>query len=282
MIIVSNGTENKGLSCEIVRDLLPLYCDGVVSEATQTAVREHLEDCEICTEEYNELCAPLPIEESEPSTLERFKSMMQKQKIKRALITVIAVIVTCGLLAAAYFGQSQLPIIDVPADEIVVHGAYRYETEEGYKFFVLHSIPSYDYCVSRVSEEETEYGRTLVMSIKKPLISRKNPELNLNDGIMDYECGYDTGGENGELVFEDFDALKFGGQIVWTKAENADDEIPDYVHAYRDFTDPQGGVSHWFASSEEGYFGVVYDDGRTIHWDFDGNVLYDSEAADSE
>lgn len=36
------------LPCEIVKDLLPLYQDGICSEKTKTAVEEHLHECKEC------------------------------------------------------------------------------------------------------------------------------------------------------------------------------------------------------------------------------------------
>lgn len=36
------------LSCEVVQDLLPLYCDEVCSPESRQAVEAHLEDCEKC------------------------------------------------------------------------------------------------------------------------------------------------------------------------------------------------------------------------------------------
>lgn len=39
--------KNK-LSCEIIKDLLPLYVDKLVSEETKNAVDEHIEECEGC------------------------------------------------------------------------------------------------------------------------------------------------------------------------------------------------------------------------------------------
>lgn len=36
------------ISCEIVQDLLPLYCDGVCSQDSKQAVEAHLKDCEKC------------------------------------------------------------------------------------------------------------------------------------------------------------------------------------------------------------------------------------------
>ena len=33
------------MNCEIVRDLLPLYADGLCSEESRRAVEEHLKSC---------------------------------------------------------------------------------------------------------------------------------------------------------------------------------------------------------------------------------------------
>ena len=38
-------------TCEVVKDLLPLYHDGVCSEASNEIVRAHLEECDSCREE---------------------------------------------------------------------------------------------------------------------------------------------------------------------------------------------------------------------------------------
>ena len=36
------------MNCDIIKDLLPLYCDGVCSEETSRAVEEHLTTCPAC------------------------------------------------------------------------------------------------------------------------------------------------------------------------------------------------------------------------------------------
>lgn len=40
------------MSCNVVRDLLPLYDEGLTSEETNTVVRSHLDECKDCTEYY--------------------------------------------------------------------------------------------------------------------------------------------------------------------------------------------------------------------------------------
>ena len=37
-------------NCDLIRDLLPLYQDGVCSENSRQAVEEHLKDCKGCTD----------------------------------------------------------------------------------------------------------------------------------------------------------------------------------------------------------------------------------------
>ena len=37
------------ISCDIIQDLLPLYCDGVCSQDSKQVVEAHLQDCEKCS-----------------------------------------------------------------------------------------------------------------------------------------------------------------------------------------------------------------------------------------
>ena len=49
------------LSCEIIKDLLPLYCDSICSEETKAAVEEHLTDCVPCSEELKKMKSDMPV-----------------------------------------------------------------------------------------------------------------------------------------------------------------------------------------------------------------------------
>ena len=51
---------SEKLSCHVVEDLLPLYLDGVVSEATGQDIEEHLAGCPACAAKLEELHAPAP------------------------------------------------------------------------------------------------------------------------------------------------------------------------------------------------------------------------------
>ena len=263
---------NKKLDCDIVRDLLPLYHDGVVSENSSLAIKQHLENCTECQKEYEVLCADIPVEAEVFTTKKQFSNMMKKSKRKRFFISVVAVIIICAIVIGGYFLQLQIPVVNIPKDDITVHSAYKYETEEGYKLFVLYSYSDLGHTVGDISLKENE--NTLVMNIKKPFLSQKFEGVNTRDEVWRYEYGYGSG-DNGEIEYVDFDKVEFAGNTIWDINENANEVIPEYVYAYEDFEEMNGEVVSWVTDLEKGYVGAGYKDGRFIAWDLDGNVLYE-------
>lgn len=53
------------MTCEIVRDLLPLYIDDACSEGSRRLVREHLKNCAECEKEYRLMMQPAKEEQTE-------------------------------------------------------------------------------------------------------------------------------------------------------------------------------------------------------------------------
>lgn len=49
----------SNLSCEIIQDLLPLYCDGVCSEESEKAVLAHVQTCGRCREALQSMRLPV-------------------------------------------------------------------------------------------------------------------------------------------------------------------------------------------------------------------------------
>ena len=45
----------QNIPCELIRDLLPLYVDGLTSEASNREIKEHLETCGSCRERYERM-----------------------------------------------------------------------------------------------------------------------------------------------------------------------------------------------------------------------------------
>lgn len=70
---------NRELDCEIVKDLLPLYVDGMVSDVSKKSIEDHLEHCKDCTEMYQNMDFGLE-EEKQPAEVEDVKRFLKKTK----------------------------------------------------------------------------------------------------------------------------------------------------------------------------------------------------------
>ena len=84
---------NYKINCNIIRDILPLYVDGVVSADTSALVEEHLTECEDCRQEAERMKAhmSLPdsgeVEEAEAKVIKDFKKEFRKKSRINALKT---------------------------------------------------------------------------------------------------------------------------------------------------------------------------------------------------
>ena len=86
------------MNCNVIRDLLPLYAEDMVSPESKALVEDHLQDCESCTKELENLknTPKLPLE-VETGSLRRVENAIQKRRTLTALaaaMTAIALIVT--------------------------------------------------------------------------------------------------------------------------------------------------------------------------------------------
>ena len=90
----------KKINCNIIKDILPLYVDGVVSDDTKEMVEEHLEYCEECKKEVGLMKQELYIPaEKEVSIIKNFKSKWRKKKF---VISVVSILLT-GLILFGSF-----------------------------------------------------------------------------------------------------------------------------------------------------------------------------------
>lgn len=85
------------MKCEIIRDLLPVYCDGLASEETRAEVDRHVSECDDCRERLR------LIKEAVPDVPE--PDIQPMKKIKRSLRLRLALVigmVCLGLFAGLY------------------------------------------------------------------------------------------------------------------------------------------------------------------------------------
>ena len=119
------------MKCNVARDLLASYCDGLLEEETKKEVEAHLTECEDCRrlkESYTaEFTADrtIPEEKEKINPFKKLKRRMKKNKV-RAVIAILAasmMVVGAGLLTWGQVIKNNLPSWDSVLQTIEVRRA---------------------------------------------------------------------------------------------------------------------------------------------------------------
>ena len=116
------------LSCEVIKDLLPLYHDNVCSEESHLLVEDHVSRCRNCQEylekfskDYN--YPALNQEEAKP--MQSIAKIWRKDKAKSFIKGSLIALTICSLMIGLFIGLTQWKIIPVPADLLEVTDVYQ-------------------------------------------------------------------------------------------------------------------------------------------------------------
>ncbi|HOO79196.1 MAG TPA: zf-HC2 domain-containing protein [Lachnospiraceae bacterium] len=118
------------IDCDIIRDLLPLYSEGMVSTKSTEMIEEHFTECEACQKQYQKMMIPAPVVTFDTAPAKNFKKYVTKKKRrfgwKIALITAAAIISITALYFLIFGGAIGLLILssvtaDVEMDTDVSH-----------------------------------------------------------------------------------------------------------------------------------------------------------------
>ena len=89
------------MTCDVIRDLMPLCADGVASEDSRAAVEAHIRTCEACRALYESMCAPMEATEvKEPDYMDAVRQ--QKKENRRFILLTYGV--TLGVLLLLMVG----------------------------------------------------------------------------------------------------------------------------------------------------------------------------------
>ena len=84
------------LTCDIIKDLLPLYVDGVISEDSRKLVDEHLESCSECKEYHEKLISSdVPIKKAADDKA-ALKRIRRKINMRKLLVGCVAALVVAA------------------------------------------------------------------------------------------------------------------------------------------------------------------------------------------
>lgn len=244
------------LNCDIVRDLLPLYHDRVVSEETEKAVRAHLEKCECCRGEYEKIDEGLPFvsEKKKPSGLLRV--IRSKALIKGVLISLLASVII--VFSVMYLTMETVVLLS--AEDYKIYGVYSYN---GYNV-VISDVYANHANVLRVNDKNGGFS----VEYTRPVIYGKYKPEDIRTNIFYYPCENTeniTGiSINGALHEFCRDVPEYVRVAVDCRIYNMQNDIPSYyvgvckntVSAYK--SDENSDFTVWKS------------------WMLDGTVIYDS------
>ena len=98
------------LHCDVIKDLLPLYVEGMVSAQTRTLVQEHLAICESCNKEWEEMREPAALPpDVNILPLQQIKAALRRKKMLTILLSVILTLIALSIVAGYALSPQFIP-----------------------------------------------------------------------------------------------------------------------------------------------------------------------------
>ena len=154
---------NYRIPCEIIRDLMPMYADGLTSETTNREIRVHLEECGTCREMYERMKADMEgVSQTagKPSEIDYLKKV-RRRNVRNVVLGAAGVFLVMGtvlfmkLFVIGYPTESymvaytdvngeQVNVGGTMIDSAAVYRGYKLAQEDGAERLVIYScLPSF-------------------------------------------------------------------------------------------------------------------------------------------
>ncbi len=119
------------MRCEIIRDLLPLYCDDALSDVSRKEVEKHIAECDECKKVYSDMKG----QDIKLLTPEKDIAPMKKvkQKIRLSRVLLISFVLAGLILGGAYELLCASPML-VSSDKIT-YDVSSYTADSVYSYF---------------------------------------------------------------------------------------------------------------------------------------------------
>lgn len=201
------------MRCDIIRDLLPSYIDGLTSEGSNQAIEQHLDECAECRQYYGEMKGELEevVEKANPDA-----EMLLKGAKKHIIIRQLLLIL--------------LPFIMVPVIYLLLTKINFYKDLEEGDILGLYELENGDiYCVLRNNEKYNHcmyYDPNGERNLQVPPDKGKTEEGNIYlyttmDNWLQTAGEADDGGEGFTFIFRRSKTL-----------EGVEGAVPEYTISY--------------------------------------------------
>ncbi len=214
--------------CGVIRDLLPLYVDGVATEESKAIVEEHLRVCQECQKCYEAMLSGEfsttsndDMEERQMAeSLKKVKSKIDKKMRTTILCAVAAVLALVG----GYYMLFNVPLKNIPLEDISV-SVETYTTKE---IATVGCVDSDDVEVS-ISADEVDVSTAYTLYIP----SMPNADITITENVME---------ENGQVSVLSVTCPYFVREMKYADKEA---EGVLYIEAFRTTVLNNKAQEHW-------------------------------------
>lgn len=88
-MMTETGGRNLSKECEVIKDLIPLYVDGVCSDESKARVEEHIEHCPDCLMTVERMKSKLVLPMEDSTDVKGFRKFVNKKIWGRALAVIL-------------------------------------------------------------------------------------------------------------------------------------------------------------------------------------------------
>ena len=226
--------KRKDLPCAVVRDLLPLYHDGVVSSDTRDLIEAHLEGCENCRNELNSIRTDETIEENliEQDRKSSFKEFRDGVRILRRNGTVrgllIAAVAMCVFFGGVAFLSNET-IVKIAPSNLQISDVCRCNLGANGGDAVIFS-----YKMDWTGSYSITFGHNSDPGELNILIKRT---------ALGGEMESDARNNRNAFIADDYykdvfdltkiETIKVNDQVIWTKDQGTNNNPPEYIGELR-------------------------------------------------
>jgi len=113
------------MHCDTIRDLLPLYADGLTSQASKLLIEEHIQVCKECQAMLEQMCAHMETAPVDVELEHVIKAIHKRKKRKRVIVLLtcvlpfLAVLIGYWIYMEKHFIKSKLALDSTEPETIL-------------------------------------------------------------------------------------------------------------------------------------------------------------------
>lgn len=135
------------VTCDVIRDILPLYVEDLASEDTRNLIEEHIVNCENCKNQLEDMRSPInTLLDIDTAPLKKIKNTLRKKKLQTIILTMTLTVALFSIGIAFLTSPEYIPyspgvvsfikndnglVIAKFSDEVAGYDIYGYPTENG-------------------------------------------------------------------------------------------------------------------------------------------------------